>query len=49
MLAGIALLAACGVKPSVLGTAMLQSESWREALVGWNIVSVLRSPILNVD
>jgi adenine/guanine phosphoribosyltransferase-like PRPP-binding protein len=49
MLAGIELLAACGVKPSVLGTAMLQSESWRERLAGWNIVTVLHSPILNVD
>jgi len=49
MLAAIALLAACGLKPSVLATAMLQSESWREGLAGWNIVSVLRSPILNVD
>jgi adenine/guanine phosphoribosyltransferase-like PRPP-binding protein len=48
MLAGIALLELCGVKPAVLGTAMLQSELWRERLAGWNIASVLRSPILPV-
>jgi adenine/guanine phosphoribosyltransferase-like PRPP-binding protein len=49
MLAGIALLDLCGVKPVVLGTAMLQSELWRERLAGWNIASVLCSPILPVD
>jgi adenine/guanine phosphoribosyltransferase-like PRPP-binding protein len=49
MLAGIELLEACGMKPSVLGTAMLQSESWQQRLAAWNIVSVLRSPILTVD
>jgi adenine/guanine phosphoribosyltransferase-like PRPP-binding protein len=49
MLAAITLLEACGAKPSVLGTAMLQSEEWRERLAGWNIVSVLHTPILSVD
>jgi adenine/guanine phosphoribosyltransferase-like PRPP-binding protein len=46
MLAGIALLELCGVKPVALGTAMLQSELWRERLAGWAIASVLHSPIL---
>jgi hypothetical protein len=32
MLAGIALLEMCGVKPVALGTAMLQSERWEERL-----------------
>ena len=49
MLAGIELLQACGVKPLVLGTAMLQSEDWQERLAGWNIAAVLRSPILTVE
>lgn len=49
MLAGIALLALCGVKPVALGTAMLQSELWRERLAGWNIASVLHSPLLAVE
>ena len=49
MLAGIALLAVCGVKPAVLGTAMLQSAQWERPLAGWDIVSVLRSPILDID
>jgi len=49
MRAGIALLELCGVKPVVLGTAMLQSELWQERLAGWDIASVLRSPVLNVD
>jgi len=48
MHAGIALLGLCGVKPVVLGTAMLQSERWRQRLAGWDIVSVLRSPLLPV-
>jgi len=48
MLAAIELLASCGVKPQVLGTAMLQSERWREPLRGWDIISVLRSPILEL-
>jgi adenine/guanine phosphoribosyltransferase-like PRPP-binding protein len=47
MLAGIALLELCGVKPVALGAAMLQSELWRERLAGWNIASVLHSPILS--
>ena len=49
MLAGIALLEMCGVKPVALGTAMLQSERWEERLAGWDIVSVLRSPVLTVE
>jgi adenine/guanine phosphoribosyltransferase-like PRPP-binding protein len=47
MRAGIALLEACGVRPVALGTAMLQSERWQESLAGWNIISVLRSPLLS--
>jgi hypothetical protein len=46
MLAAIALLEICGVRPVVLGTAMLQSELWRESLSGWEIASVLHSPII---
>jgi len=49
MLAGIALLELCAVKPIALGTAMLQSERWREPLAGWNIATVLRSPILTLE
>ena len=49
MLAGIALLELCGVRPAVLGAAMLQSERWRKPLAGWDVVSVLRSPLLNLD
>jgi len=48
MRAGIALLDACGVKPVALGTAMLQSNRWEEPLAGWDLVSVLRSPVLTV-
>jgi adenine/guanine phosphoribosyltransferase-like PRPP-binding protein len=48
MLAAIQLLESCGVKPCVLGTAMLQSEQWEAPLTGWDIVTVLRSPILNI-
>jgi hypothetical protein len=43
------LLEICGVKPVVLGTAMLQSQRWEEALAGWSIVCVLHSPVLTVD
>jgi adenine/guanine phosphoribosyltransferase-like PRPP-binding protein len=46
MAAGLALLGACGVRPVVLGAAMLQGEVWREALVGWEVVCVVRSPLL---
>jgi len=46
MHAGIALLGRCGLRPVVIGTAMLQSERWRQRLAGWDIVSVLRSPVL---
>ncbi len=48
MLAGIALLGRCGVRPVVLGTAMLQSDRWQQRLAGWDIVSVLRSPVQSV-
>jgi adenine/guanine phosphoribosyltransferase-like PRPP-binding protein len=49
MLAGISLLEVCGVRPVALGTAMLQSELWRERLAGWDIASVLHSPVLRRD
>ena len=49
MLAGIALLGACGVRPVVLGTAMLQSEGWKERLAGWDVATVLHSPVLAFD
>jgi adenine/guanine phosphoribosyltransferase-like PRPP-binding protein len=48
MLAGIALLEMCGVKPVALGAAMVQSERWEAPLAGWDTVSVLRSPVLTV-
>ncbi len=46
MSAGIKLLAACGIAPVALATAMLQTDRWREPLAGWDIVSVLHSPLL---
>jgi adenine/guanine phosphoribosyltransferase-like PRPP-binding protein len=49
ILAGIALLKACGVQPVALGTAMLQSDRWRESLAPWPVVSVLSSPLLQAD
>lgn len=49
MLAGISLLESCGVRPVVLGAAMLQSNRWKESLSGWEVVSVLHSPILPAD
>jgi len=49
MLAGIELLELCAAKPVALGTAMLQSELWRERLPGWDIAAVLHSPILPVE
>ena len=49
ILAGIALLKACGVQPVALGTAMLQSDRWRESLAPWPVVSVLSSPLLEAD
>ncbi len=49
MSAAIALLQASGVKPAVLGTAMLQSEDWQQRLAGWHIVSVLRSPVISIE
>jgi adenine/guanine phosphoribosyltransferase-like PRPP-binding protein len=49
MRSALDLLALCGVRPTVLGTAMLQSELWKQPLSGWDIVTVLRSPILNIE
>jgi adenine/guanine phosphoribosyltransferase-like PRPP-binding protein len=49
ILAGIALLEACGVQPVALGAAMLQSDRWRERLAPWPVVSVLSSPLLEAD
>ncbi len=49
MAAGLALLAACGVRPVVLGAAMLQGEMSREALAGWQVACVLRSPLLPAE
>jgi len=46
ILAGIALLQQCGIKPIALGTAMLQSDRWQESLAAWSIETVLRSPLL---
>jgi adenine/guanine phosphoribosyltransferase-like PRPP-binding protein len=49
MAAAIQLMAACGVEPTVLGAAMLQSDRWREHFgARWvgRIVSVFRTPIL---
>ncbi len=36
MLAGLQLMAACGVEPIALGTAMLQTERWRERLSAYD-------------
>lgn len=50
--AGLALLAACGAEPVVIGAAMLQSDRWREResgiLNGWQerVVGVFETPIL---
>ncbi|MDE8346556.1 MAG: phosphoribosyltransferase [Acidocella sp.] len=46
--AGIALLAACGIRPVALATAMLQTDRWQAKLAGWQIISVLRTPLLDV-
>jgi len=52
ILAGIALLAAGGIEPVVVGAAMLQSDRWRErpsqVLTDWQkrVVGVLETPIL---
>jgi adenine/guanine phosphoribosyltransferase-like PRPP-binding protein len=48
MRAALALLDLCGAKPVALGTAMLQSEQWRQSLAGWPIAAVLRSPVLDL-
>ena len=44
--AGLRLLEACGLSPVVVGTAMLQTERWAEALQGQAVESVLRTPFL---
>jgi adenine/guanine phosphoribosyltransferase-like PRPP-binding protein len=49
MLAGIALLDICGVKPVALGAAMRQSDRSRGCLAGWDVEWVLSSPILGVE
>ncbi len=49
MAAGIGLLAAIGVKPVVLGAAMLQTEAWADLLRGWEVAAVLRSPLIVGD
>jgi len=46
MLAALDLLQRCGIKPAVLGAAMLQSDAWQHALAGWPIAAVLKSPVL---
>ncbi len=43
---GLQLLEAWGLSPVVIGTAMLQTERWTEALQGQAIESVLRTPLL---
>ncbi len=48
MRAGIDLLAACGFATAVLGTAMLQTEEWREPLAAWDVAAVLSSPLLAI-
>ncbi len=44
--AGLRLLEACGLSPVVIGTAMLQTERWAEALQGQAVETVLRTPLL---
>ena len=52
ILAGLDLLDLCGITPIAIGTAMLQSDRWRQPLAGrgWiapdKIISVMRSPML---
>jgi adenine/guanine phosphoribosyltransferase-like PRPP-binding protein len=49
MAAALALMGACEIEPVVVGTAMLQSDRWRERLgAPWRerTVAVLRTPIL---
>jgi len=48
MRAGVDLLAACGCATTVLGTAMLQTDAWREPLGAWNVAAVLSSPLLTL-
>jgi len=49
MLAAIDLLQRCGVKPEVLGAAMLQSDAWKETFAGWPIAAVLASPVIELE
>ena len=46
MLAALALLDALGIRPVVLGAAMLQSDRWREALPDIPVEAALASPVL---
>lgn len=46
--AGIDLLAACGFGTAVVGTAMLQTDAWREPLAAWDVAAVLSSPLLTI-
>ncbi|MBU6419341.1 MAG: phosphoribosyltransferase [Proteobacteria bacterium] len=46
ILAGISLLETCGVSPMVVGTAMLQTERWREKLQNHEVETVLHTPLL---
>lgn len=48
MVAALAVLEAAGLRPAVIGTAMLQTERWRERLgeAGSLVRTVLRSPLL---
>jgi adenine/guanine phosphoribosyltransferase-like PRPP-binding protein len=48
MLAALDLLQRCGIKPAVLGAAMLQSDAWQQALAGWPIAAVLKSPVIRL-
>lgn len=44
--AALALLEKCELKPVVIGCAMLQTERWQEAVQGYDVETVLRSPLL---
>ncbi len=44
--AGLRLLEVCGLSPAVIGTAMLQTERWADALAGHAVETVLRTPLL---
>lgn len=44
--AGLRLLQACGLAPVAIGTAMLQTERWADAVAGHPVETVLRTPLL---